>query len=108
MQFYKATSNGVVSEADLQAIKDQIDRAYAQSDYVGSLVTQGETGRVTEYEGIKQQPHDWWERFWERHELNTGDSRDVAIAKLRALLGKNFQQRPVCDLYLRSLLRKKA
>jgi hypothetical protein len=46
VQFYKATSNGVVSEADLQAIKKQIDRVYAQSDYVGSLVTQGETGRV--------------------------------------------------------------
>ena len=107
VQFYKATSNGVVSEADLQAIKEQIDRVYAQSDYVGSLVTQGETGRVTEYEGIKQQPHDWWEHFWERHELNTGDSREVAIAKLRALLGKNFEQRPVSDLYLRSLLRRK-
>ena len=107
VQFYKATSNGVVSEADLQAIKEQIDRVYAQSDYVGSLVTQGETGRVTEYEGIKQQPHDWWERFWEQHELNTGDSRDVAIAKLRALLGKNFEERPVSDLYLRSLLRRK-
>jgi hypothetical protein len=107
VQFYKATSNGVVSEADLQAIKEQIDRVYAQSDYVGSLVTQGETGRLTEYEGIKQQPRDWWEHFWERHELNTGDSRDVAIAKLRALLGKNFEQRPVSDLYLRSLLRRK-
>src|SRR5262245_36856795 len=53
VQFYKATSNGVVSAADLQAIKEQIDRVYAQSDYVGSLVTQGETGRVTEYEGVK-------------------------------------------------------
>jgi hypothetical protein len=49
---------------------------------VGSLVTQGETGRVTEYEGVKQQPPDWWERFWERHEQNTGDSREVAMAKL--------------------------
>jgi hypothetical protein len=107
VQFYKATSNGVVSEADLQAIKEQIDRVYAPSDYVGSLVTEGETGRITEYEGIKQQPHDWWERFWERHELNTGDSRDVAITKLQALLGKNFEQRPVSDLYLRSLLRRK-
>jgi hypothetical protein len=107
VQFYKATSNGVVSSADLQAIKEQIDRVYAQSDYVGSLVTQGETGRITEYEGIKQQPSDWWAQFWERHERNTGDSCEVAIAKLRALLGKNFEDRPVSDLYLRSLLRKK-
>jgi hypothetical protein len=108
VQFYKATSNGVVSKGDLQAIKEQIDRVYAQSDYAGSLVTQGETGRITEYEGVKQQPPNWWERFWEHHEQNTGDSREVAIAKLRELLGKNFERRPVSDLYLRSLLRKKA
>ncbi len=107
VQFYKATSNGVVGKAELQEIKEQIDRVYAQSDYVGSLVTQGETGRVTEYDGAKQQPRDWWKRFWERHERNTGDSREVAIAKLTALLGKNFEQHPVSDLYLRSLLRKR-
>ena len=29
-QFYKATSNGVVSEADLEEIKRQIDRVYEQ------------------------------------------------------------------------------
>ncbi|MEW6731039.1 MAG: hypothetical protein AB1489_06860 [Acidobacteriota bacterium] len=106
VQFYKATSNGVVSEADIKAIKEQIDRVYAQSDYIGSLVTEGETGRVTEYEGVKIQPPDWWEQFWKRHEQNTGDRRDVAIAKLHTLLGANYQQQPVSDLYLRSLLKK--
>jgi hypothetical protein len=29
------------------------------------------------------------------------------MAKLRALLGKNFEEYPVSDLYLRSLLRRK-
>jgi len=105
VQFYKATSNGVVSEADMRAIKTQIDRVYANSEYVGSLVTEGETGRVTEYDGVKVQPPDWWERFWERHERNTGDSREVAIAKLIRLLGRNYRQKPVSDLYLRNLLR---
>ena len=106
VQFYKATSNGAVSEADLKAIKAQIDRVYAQSDYVGSLVTSGETGRVTEYEGIKVQPADWWEQFWKRHQTNTGDSHAVALEKLRKLLGENYQYQPVSELYLNDLLRR--
>ncbi|WP_204103272.1 MULTISPECIES: hypothetical protein [Spirulina sp. CCY15215] len=38
VQFYKATSNGIVSEQDMQEIKAQIDRVYTEADYVGSLV----------------------------------------------------------------------
>jgi len=106
VQFYKATSNGIVSEKDMQEIKEQIDKVYAQSDYVGSLVTEGETGRITEYEGSKVEPPDWWDKFWERHEQNTGDSREVAIQKLINLLGVDYREQPVCDLYLRQLLRK--
>lgn len=107
VQFYKATSNGVVSEADLQQIKEQIDRVYAQSDSVGSLVTGGDTGRVTEYEGVKVQPADWWESFWRRHEKNTGDTRAQAIAKLRQLLSGDYMARPVSDLYVRDALKQK-
>lgn len=105
VQFYKATSNGVVSMADMRAIKEQIDRVYERSDYVGSLVTEGETGRVTEYEGLKVQPPDWWEKFWERHRRNTGDSPEEARRKLRELLGPRFETRPVSELYLRDLLK---
>lgn len=107
VQFYKATSNGVVSEQDVRSIREQIDRVYSMADYVGSLVTSGYTGRPTEYVGMKVQPRDWWEQFWVRHEQNTGDSREEAIAKLIRLLGKNYQERPVCDLYLRDLLARK-
>ncbi len=105
VQFYKATSNGVATEADIAAIKANIERIYAQSTDVGSLVTGGETGRVTEYEGVKVQPTDWWEDFWERYEASTGISRYEAIRRLRELLGTNFRQQPVCELYLRDLLR---
>jgi hypothetical protein len=38
VQFYKATSNGVVSDADLQAMHDEIHEVYSNADYVGSLV----------------------------------------------------------------------
>lgn len=107
VQFYKATSNGIVSENDMKEIAAQIKRVYAQSDYVGSLVTEGETGRVTEYEGIKVQPPGWWEDFWKRHKANTGDSREEAIAKLRKLLNiDDYRQIPVCDLYLRDVLKE--
>lgn len=106
VQFYKATSNGIVNEEDMQEIKEQIDKVYAQSAYVGSLVTEGETGRITEYEGSKVEPPDWWDKFWERYEQNTGDSREAAIQKLINLLGIDYQEQPVCDLYLRQLLRR--
>lgn len=49
VQFYKATSNGVVTASDIAQIRDQIDRVYANADWVGSLVTDGYTGRTTEW-----------------------------------------------------------
>jgi hypothetical protein len=75
VQFYKATSNGVVSEQDMQQIHDQIRKVYAEGDYVGSLVTGGDTRRPTEYDGPKDEPPGWWNDFWRRHEENTGRSR---------------------------------
>jgi len=78
VQFYKATSNGVVSSEDLEQIAAQIRRVYDDADYTGSLVVDGATGRPTEYDGDKQEPAGWWERFWERHEQNTGQSEAQA------------------------------
>jgi len=78
VQFYKATSNGVVSEADVKEIHDQIQRVYEDAAYVGSLVVEGETGRPTEYEGPKEEPPGWWADFWERFEGNTGLTRQQA------------------------------
>jgi hypothetical protein len=72
VQFYKATSNGIVSEGDMAEIANQIERVYAEADYVGSLVVDGDTSRPTEYDGPKQQPADWWDVFWKRFEDNTG------------------------------------
>ena len=73
VQFYKATDNGVVSKDDLTEIKEQIDRVYAHGDAIGSLVTGGNMGRITEYEGAKVEPADWWDNFWRRHQRETGD-----------------------------------
>jgi hypothetical protein len=38
VQFYKATDNGIASEQDIREIAEQIERVYADADYVGSLV----------------------------------------------------------------------
>lgn len=38
VQFYQATSTGVISRAHVDAIAKQIDKVYGQGDYVGSLV----------------------------------------------------------------------
>jgi hypothetical protein len=60
VQFYKATSNGVVSAADVAAVRRQIDRVYADGDYVGSLVTEGFTGRPTEWVPEVSESHPTW------------------------------------------------
>ncbi len=93
VQFYKATSNGVVSAEDVSGIARQIEKVYMHADYVGSLVTEGRTGRPTEYEGEKSQPPGWWRDFWSRHELNTGMTREDTMRMLRRLLGPGWTPR---------------
>lgn len=74
VQFYKATDNGVVNASDMSEIAEQIGRVYDEADYVGSLVVGGDTKRPTEYIGDKNQPSNWWENFWKRHDENMKDS----------------------------------
>jgi len=92
VQFYKATSNGVVSAQDLDEIAAQIDRVYEQADYVGSLVTEGHTARPTEYDGPKTQPGDWWARFWQRHYENTGMTPEQTMEHLDEVLGPEWRE----------------
>ncbi len=68
VQFYKATSNGVVTPGDMAAIRQEIDRVYADGDYVGSLVLDRPGDRPTAHAGPTQEPPDWWERFWQLQE----------------------------------------
>lgn len=58
VQFYKATSNGVVSEADLDGIARSIGSVYEHADSVGSLVVpQGDPRRPTAWQRI---PGEWF------------------------------------------------
>lgn len=106
VQFYKATATGNVSPDDMDEIQRSIDSVYARADMVGSLVTDGHTGRPTEYWGMKVQPAGWWSDFWQRHERNTGQSPREAISQLQRLLGRDYQRKPVCELYLRDLIKR--
>lgn len=70
VQFYKATSNGVVTDADIAEVRRQIDRVYADADYVGSLVVDGPSWRPTAWQTPSRPPVTnpptaaWAEPFW--------------------------------------------
>jgi len=90
VQFYQATSNGVVSEQDMEILANQIQRVYQDANFVGSLVVDAPTGRPTEYKGPKVEPPQWWDEFWQQHEKNTGQNRDETFQKLRHTLGPHW------------------
>lgn len=48
VQFYRATSNGVISAADMAQVRATLDRVYSDADYIGSLVTDRPRRRATE------------------------------------------------------------
>lgn len=98
VQFYKATSNGVVSPSDMAGIAEQIDRVYRQADYAGSLVVSGETNRPTEHSGPTSESPDWWNQFWQRHFANVGQTREEAIRMLERLLGADWNQRTEAEV----------
>jgi hypothetical protein len=58
VQFYKATSNGVVTDADLDGIAKSLGDVYEHADFVGSLVTPaGTKNRPTEWQSV---PGEWF------------------------------------------------
>jgi len=58
VQFYKATSNGVVNERDLDAIAQSIGGVYEHADFVGSLVLpEGDALRPTAWQSV---PNEWF------------------------------------------------
>jgi hypothetical protein len=58
VQFYQATSSGVVASADLRRFAEQIRKVYKQADYVGSLVvpTSADQQRPTNWAGVGPRP----------------------------------------------------
>ncbi len=58
LQFYQATSNGVVGNANIKAMAAQIKKVYGKGDYVGSLVvpTGADRLRPTNWTGVSTLP----------------------------------------------------
>jgi hypothetical protein len=58
VQFYQATSNGVLAATDVNSLRAQIDDVYAKADYVGSLVvpTDADRQRPTNWDGVGPRP----------------------------------------------------
>jgi hypothetical protein len=58
VQFYQATSNGVVNRADIARLHGQIKQVYKSADYVGSLVvpTSRDRERPTAWTGASKMP----------------------------------------------------
>lgn len=55
VQFYRATSNGVLSEEDIEDVERQIARVYDEADFVGSLVVpESDRTRPTDWRRIRR------------------------------------------------------
>ena len=65
LQFYQATSNGVVSRDNVKAMAAQIKKVYAKGDYVGSLVvpTGADRKRPTNWSGVRTALDVSWKDF---------------------------------------------
>src|SRR5262245_20474558 len=65
LQFYQATSNGVMSKDNVKAMAAQIKRVYGKGDYVGSLVVPSELDRMrpTNWVGVTSAPADVWSQL---------------------------------------------
>ncbi len=58
VQFYKATSNGIVSDIDLDSIARSLGSVYEHADFVGSLVLpENDPRRPTAWQKV---PHEWF------------------------------------------------
>jgi hypothetical protein len=58
VQFYQATTNGVISAGDVKTLAAQIHKVYASADYVGSLVVPApaDRNRPTNWDGVGPLP----------------------------------------------------
>jgi len=81
-QFYKSTATGVINEAEVSAIANEITTCRQKGDWIGSLVVGGLTKRPTEPKTKSNVPH-WWDVFWftygERYPHITKDVASVVL-----------------------------
>ncbi|MFT4974388.1 MAG: hypothetical protein ACI8S6_000270 [Myxococcota bacterium] len=64
VQFYQATDSGTITDDDVRRLRAQIDQVYRDADFVGSLVTDGYTGRPTEWTAPEASAAQWAQPGW--------------------------------------------
>lgn len=81
MQFYKATSNGVIDDEAIKEIHEQIQSSRKYATSIGSLVV-GNSDRPTEH--VKTQPKIpvWWNDFWNIYKSNFARFTQEAAAQI--------------------------
>ena len=91
VQFYQATDSAEVVPADVDRLAKAIDRIYLSADAVGSLVTDGATGRPTEHSAAPAWPQPFWRNVCEDYTARTGEPWQTALARVHARLGADWQ-----------------
>jgi len=105
LQYYKSTSNGVVTKDILQAIKNQIDSSQQQADFVGSLVVdKDDKKRPTEADlPPKKIVHinDDWSWLFEKSDEEKRDLINSVLKELNLMKYlKNFETNLIYDKHL--------
>ena len=72
VQFYKATSNGVVSAEDLEQIAADRPRLRRRATTSAAWWSTARSGRPTEHDGPKVEPPGWWDGFLSHLEADYG------------------------------------
>ncbi|HYE06034.1 MAG TPA: hypothetical protein VEL07_11010 [Planctomycetota bacterium] len=92
VQFYQATDQATVGDADVQRVAAAIERIYLDADAVGSLVVDGASGRATEHQVVPAPwPQPWWRTPCETYAARHGEPWQDAVARVRARLGADWQ-----------------
>lgn len=93
VQFYQAVASADLRDDDFRAMQTQINRIYSRADAVGSLVTEGDTGRVTEHQGPRWHPPVWWHHWWHQYaKERSGLTLEQGVARLSQVYGANGWQ----------------
>ena len=89
VQFYKAVDQANLSKQEVLSFRKQIDEVYQNTDYVGSLVTEGITGRPTEHNVPFICPT-WWYRIWPIFYGEYGITENEAMQALHKTYGDDW------------------
>ncbi|MDA8793923.1 hypothetical protein N9N67_11800 [Bacteriovoracaceae bacterium] len=104
VQFYKATDSSELTEQDVKGFRTQIDKVFKNADFVGSLVTEGQTSRPTEHNVPACKMYPWWSEIWPKYNAEKGLSEKNAVDLLQRYYGQNWRWFCLSENKLKSAL----